>query len=173
MRTSKASRCNEVPQQRITALLPIPDAADAGDRVVVYWDNFTGTVDYDAPLTPHPIELFPGQIRARGFGAHPFGVGRIDGTANRQSSFYVQRWGADPWADPPAYFQFQVQAPRGYGLATLGVQIIGPTGGSVGSPLEFEALVSSEIPTPIRTCSLDEYDGDEDRATFAWEELTE
>lgn len=157
-------------RQRIELLMPIPADADAGDRVRVYWDRFSGTgVDYDAaPLNPMPITLFDGQIRSRGWGVHPWGVGLIDGRAARKGRFGRQRWGVDPWCRPPPMLTVSVLAPRGFGPARFGVRIAGPTGTVVGGDLEVPVFVSSESPTPVASVRLVSHSGATGQATFTW-----
>lgn len=152
--------------QRIEIPVAIPDDADGGDLVQAYWDAFTGVVDYDAPLLPAPLPLLPGKLRSRGWGESPWGAGDLVGRANRFGLWGVQRWGLDPWGAPPAYAVVAIHAPRGYGVATFGIEITGPTGNSVGSPLEVPMVVATESPVHVGEQTLAGYDSMTDRAAF-------
>lgn len=151
----------------MTALIPIPDDADGGDGVHVYWDALTGEVDYDAaPLTAAPIPILPGQARAKGWGRSPWGVGDLAGRALRHGRFDTQRWGIDPWGDPPAYAALRFGVPRGYGVARFGAQLMAPTGDATGDPIEFVAVVASATPRGVRKLALASFDAESSVATF-------
>ena len=154
-------------RQTITALLPIPDDADGGDGVMVYWDALTGTVDYEAlALTASPIPILPGQARAQGWGRSPWGVGDLTGRAIRRGRWDTQRWGIDPWGNPPAYAPLRFTTPREYGVATFGAQVVAPTSDITGDPVEFTAVVATTTPRPVRKISLTSFDAVTSVATF-------
>jgi len=154
--------------QVLQLLMAVPDEADAGDKASIYWDEYDGTVDYASPpLNRAPIDVFPGQIRARGYGKHPYGRGRLNGQARRAGVYGLQRYGVDPYGNIPPRLVVAFRASRGYGQAKFGLRMYDQTGQSVfGGVQEFTGWISTDNPTPVNTFTLDNYDAGTDTATF-------
>lgn len=72
-------------KQAVTLRVPIDVDWDAGDRLQVYSDFGSGTIDTTKPLVVRGPDMFPGQQQARGVGVRPVGIGRVgDGKAARR-----------------------------------------------------------------------------------------
>lgn len=162
-----------MPGDTYKVLLTIADDVDAGDTVDVAWNAYSGAIDYDNPLNKSRVDLFPGAVRQRGYGVHPYGVGCLDGRAARSGTYGEQIYGVDPYGVPPIRVEILAPLPRGFGIAEFGVRIYGPTGNTVGDDFEFTAAVGTESPLPVTSFERDSYDDSNDAITWTFEIATE
>lgn len=81
-----------------------------GATAEIYFDNGTGEVDYDKPLTSSPIRIWPAWQDKAGFGMSRFGVSDFGlewaaGVGFGKGSFSNGRFGLDAdmieWTSPP------------------------------------------------------------------------
>lgn len=156
-------------KQAITLRVPIHEDWDAGDRVQVFTDFGTGTVNLTKPLLPRPVSVFPGKHRARGLGSQPVGSGRVkDGRASRpHRGIRTTRVGRTPVGNAEPFVALTVNVPAAFGQWKFAVRVVDAFQNvQAGGEQEIEAIVSGTDPMPLRRLDFDSYDGGSDQVTF-------
>lgn len=128
----------------------------AGAIAEVYFDNGTGQIDYDKPLSNSPIRLWPAWQDKAGFGMSRFGAGDFgyDSTAAvgfGKGSFGRGQFGLDAevieWVGPP------MQA----GVYRFGVKVTGKKGNK-SSASETEPITVTPAAKPAEKMSIFSFD---------------
>jgi len=150
--------------------IPIPDAAKAGDRVQVYTDFGSGTVDMTAPLLADPAPLFPSGSRrvqtakdfpAKGAAKSGRPAARLSETASTISDF---KQGSKAFRK---VIEVRVFVPPGYGTFRFYAQLVDAAGNVQGGTLPLiEVFLSGVNPPPVRSFALASYDSGADQLTF-------
>ncbi len=157
--------------QRVILPIPIADGWDAGDRLQVFTDWGDGTIDTSTPLLARPLNIFPGQQRAKPLGRQPVGRGRVgDHKASRpRRGLGRTRIGRTPVGTTPAVIHVPVDVPPAFATWKFAAQVV-DVNGNVQSedPAEISAVVSGTEPGPLASFALDSYDDGTDQATFAF-----
>lgn len=156
-------------KQSITIRFPYDNGWDAGDRVQVFCDFGSGTIDVSKPLLSRAVELFPGKTRARGFGQQPLGVGRFgDGKAARPPGALGRTiFGVTPFGTAPPLFGVVVDAPPVHGAWKFAARAVDRFGNVQAASLaEKSVYLSATDPTPIGRFALASYDAGTDVVTF-------
>jgi len=122
----------------------------------IYFDNGTGEVDYDTPLTNSPIKIWPAWQDKAGFGMSKFGVddfgyGSAAAVGFAKGSFGHSQFGLDAdtieWISPP------LQA----GVYKFGVKIADGAGNE-SSASETEPLTLIPAARPAQKVSISSFD---------------
>lgn len=157
--------------QRIILPIPIDADWDAGDRIQVYTDWGDGTIDLSRPLLARPMDVFPGQQRAKPLGQQPVGAGRVgDFKANRpRRGLGRTRVGMTPVGTTPSVIDVPVDVPPAYGTWKFAAQVVDVHDNvQAEAPAEISAVVSGTEPPPVATLLLIIYSPGTDQATFAF-----
>lgn len=163
-------------RQTVVLRVPIDDAWDAGDRIQLYTDRGTGTVDTTDPLLVRPQEIFPGEIAARGYGVHPYGVGRAgDFKASRPScGIETGVYGVTPYGTAPPFVEIEVDLPAAHGAWKFAIEVIDRDGTvQAGALSEIQMVVSGTEPSPLSAFAFNNYNAGSDQVTFDFTANTE
>lgn len=156
-------------KQTVTLRVPIDDAWDAGDRVQVYTDFGSGTIDTGKPLVVRGFDIFPGQIASRGIGGQPIGVGQAGSMRASRPHDGVGAGivGITPAGAAPPFALIEVEAAAGFGLWKFAVESVDRDGQvQAGAKAELQAVVSGTEPSPLRSFAFDSHSAVTDQATF-------
>ena len=163
-------------QQTITVRVPVNDAWDASDRLQVYTDFGSGTIDLTKPLLSRQSGLFTGQHPARGVGRQPVGRGRVgSGKASRaRGGVGRTRVGRTPVGRTPPFVDLIVDVPAEFGTWKFAVGAVDRDGTvQSGGLQETSLVVSGTDPPPLASFAFDSYDGGNDQVTFDIEQGTD
>ena len=158
-----------MPRQSVTLAVPYDDAWDAGDRLQVFTDFGSGTIDVSQPLLARAVEIFPRQFPARGLGQQPLGVGQAgNGKAARPPGKAGRTiLGVTPLGTAPPLLDVSVDAPPVFGTWKFAARAADRYGNVQAASLaEATTCVSATEPTPLATFRLASYDAGTDVFTF-------
>ena len=163
-------------KQAITLRVPIHADWDAGDRVQVFTDFGTGTVDLTKPLLARPVDVFPGRHRARGLGFQPVGRGRVKGgrASRPHRGIRTTRVGRTPVGNAEPFVALTVNVPAAFGQWKFAVRVVDAFQNvQAGGAQEISAIVSGTDPSPLRRLEYAGYDNVNDQVTFTLTRNTE
>lgn len=150
----------------------LADTWEVGDKVQVYTDYGTGTVDTDNPLLPEPIEMFPGDEPERGLGEGALGEGSLGGVGpplHYPGGLGETPLGEVPLGDDEPYITVTAYVPDAFGTWKFAAGAVDEAGNVQGDALEeIEAFVSGEDPPALTVFAFAGYDDDTDKATFSF-----
>lgn len=158
-----------MPKQSVTLAVPYDDAWDAGDRLQVFTDFGSGTIDVSKPLLSRAVEIFPRQFPSRPLGLQPLGVGRAgDGKAGRPPGKAGRTiLGVTPLGTAPPLLDVAVDAPPVFGTWKFSARCVDRYGNVQAASLaEATVCLSATDPTPVATFTLAGYDAGTDVVTF-------
>jgi len=153
--------------------VPVPAEADAGDRVQVFTDFGTGTIDTSRPLLKHPKAVFRGARKRFGghgtesYGESAYGLGRQgpDPGPGHGSEIY----GVTPYGVPVETIEVTVSVPPAYGLHKFSARMLDAMGNLQGAALpEVTVFVSSVQPPGLRSFAFASFDSGARTATFTF-----
>lgn len=156
-------------RQTIQLRIAIDDAWDAGDRIQVYTDFGTGSVDLTKPLLPQAFDVFPGEEPSQGYGVQPYGLGRVgDFKADRpHQGIGSAIYGVTPYGTAPPFVEVEVDVAAGFGNWKFAIQIVDRDGTPQGGALqEISAVVSGTDPSPLCRFTFNNHDAPSDQVTF-------
>ena len=158
-------------KQTVLLKVGIPEGWDAGDRVQVYTDFGTGSVDLTKPLLARAFDVFPREHPARSYGRQPYGRGRLgDGKAPRRTTGIGRTiHGKTPYGTAPPLVKIPVQVPAAFGTWKFAVRVVDQAGNPQSAALEvITAVVSGTEPPPLASFTFDSYDAETDQVIFAF-----
>ena len=162
----------------ITLRVPYPSAADAGDRLQIYTDFGTGTVDHAKPLLARPIELFPGETKrfaghgTEAYGQSRYGIGRA--SPPKGPGHGAERYGSTPHGSVPRSIDLVVEVPPAFGTHKFEVELQDSEGNAQGGSLpQLAAMVSGTRPPTLSSFAYDSYDDVNDLIQFTFTRNTE
>jgi len=122
----------------------------------VYFDNGTGTVDYDEPLNDEPIRIWPAWQDKAGHGMSRFGVGDFgyDGAAAvgfGRGCFGIAQFGLD--ADVIEWFSPALAD----GVYKFGVKVTDEKG-NTGSGVEVGPVTVMRVARPVDELAISQFD---------------
>jgi len=144
----------------------------SADRVQVYTDSGTGTVDADSPLLPVARPLFPfdplDRVAEGGYGVSPYGVAGYGGgpVGCGQSGYGIAPYAEGPYAGSYEVAHVTVAVIPGYGDWIFAAQAIDGAGNEQGELQEFTKFLSGENPPPLSAFAYSSYDSGTDTLTF-------
>jgi len=153
--------------------VPIPEGADAGDRLQVFGDFGSGTIDLNRPLLARPVAVFRGaRKRFGGHGTEVYGesvhaTGRqgLDPGPGHGSEIY----GVTPYGTVPETMEVAVSVPPSYGLHRFAVRLLDQMGNPQGAALpEVTVFLSSTAPPGLASFAFDSFDSGPRTATFVF-----
>jgi len=158
-------------KQSVTLRIPVPDGWDGRDRLQVFTDWGTGTIDTTKPLLPEPIEVFRLQREAMGVGQQVVGGARADLKAGRRPGTLGQGTvGVTPVGQDPETVDVSVELPAAFGPWKFAAQSIDRYGNVQSEALAaITKVVSATEPAGLSGLTFSSYDGGTDRVTFAFE----
>lgn len=130
----------------------LPAAAVAN----VYWDNGTGTVDYDVPLNAVPISIWPSWQDKDGFGMVPWGAGDFGHDAAASVGFGKGAFGSDQFGLDADVLEW-VSPELPLGRYRFGVKIV-DAAGNVSAPVETDPIPVVPPARPVALIDLAAYD---------------
>ena len=161
----------------VTIKVPIDPDWDGETRLQVYTDRGGGTVDTTDPLLPRPVEVFPGALRAKGFGRFPLGRGRFGSNKPaypRNGGFFDQRFGTGALGRSKPFVRLTVNVPAVFGKWKFAVEAIDAEGNVQSDPItEVARILSAAEPPTIKSFAFGSYDGGTDQVTFSLRVNTE
>jgi hypothetical protein len=142
------------------------------DRLQLYTDSGTGTIDTERPLLSRPLRMFPGALPARTSGDHPSGM--VPSGADIPA--YPHLGGQDEWpagsipsGTAVPYIEVPVYVDQGFGTWLFSAEIVDGAGNVQSDPMvEFTHVVSGEEPPALSAFAFASYDAPTDRATFSF-----
>lgn len=146
------------------------------DRLQIYTDSGSGTVDDSAPLLATPAEIFPDEARDLvEFGGHgswshgsvPHGGAISVASPDKLKGHGSWPHGSVPHGGGPAYAVIEVQIPQAFGDWKFSAEAIDGAGNVQGALSEFTQRVSGEDPLPLTSFSFSSFNIGTDTATFA------
>jgi hypothetical protein len=151
--------------------VPVPASAKAGDRLQIYTDFGTGTVDLNQPLLVEPILLLRDATRR----VQTFKDSGLKGEmkSGRPAPRSRERLGTlSGFASGLREFRQTVEAvvhvPAAYGPHKFAARIVDAFGNAQEGPLpEVTVFLSSLHPPGLRSFALADYDSENDRITFS------
>jgi hypothetical protein len=158
-------------KQTVTLRVPIDDDRDGGDRMQVYTDLGTGTVDTAKPLLSRGAEVFPGYPPGEGLGDDPIGEYAIGDSRPplRRTGIGEEELGNDPIGEGTAEREIDVNVPAGFGRLKFAVEVADAYGNvQAGAAQEVTVLVSGTEPSPLRSFTFGSYDAPSDQVTFSF-----
>lgn len=156
-------------KQTVTLRVLVDDAWDANDRLEVYTDNGTGTIDTTTPLLVRQGGVFPGRHPARGVGRQPVGRGRVGTGKAALSSGGIGRTrvGKTPVGRTPLFVDLTVDVDAAHGTWKFAVGAVDRDGSvQSGGLQETSLVVSGTDPPPLNKFELNSYDGGSDQVIF-------
>lgn len=162
-------------RQSVTLRIPVQEGWDGGDRLQVFCDFGTGTLDTTRPLLPEPIEVFPLRAAAMGVGLQSVGATRADLRAPRRPGTIGQGVvGVTPVGEAPDSVEVTVDLPAAFGAWKFAARAIDRLGNvQSGGLTPITKVVSATEPAPLKSFAFASYDGVTDRVTFAFERNAE
>ncbi len=163
-------------KQTVTLRVPIDDAWDGGDRIQVYTDFGSGTVDTTRPLTARGFDVFPGQISSRGIGKHPAGAGQAGSmkASRPHDGIGSAITGVTPTGTAPPFMSIEVDVEAGFGQWKFAVEAVDRDGTvQAGAKAELQAMVSGTEPSPLKSFDFNNHNGGTDQVTFDFSVNTE
>lgn len=151
--------------------MPYPDGADAGDRVQVFTDFGSGTIDLTRPLLKHPKAIFRGaRKRFAGHGSESYGESSY-GTGRQAPEpgpgHGAEVYGVTPYGTTPRTMEVAVTMPPAYGVHKFSARMVDAMGNPQGAALpEVEVFVSSVNPPGLRSLAFASFNAGTRAATF-------
>lgn len=158
-------------KQTVLLRVEIEDTWDAGDRLQVYTDQGSGTIDLNKPLLKRPLEIFPGQQAGQPYGRQPYAVGRHgDNLASRPPNGIAGTiYGTTPHGGALVAIEVAVEVAPAFGKWKFAAQVMDGHGNVQTAALqELSAMVSGTDPAPPAEFALVSYDAPSDRVTFSF-----
>jgi len=159
---------NRVP---VKVRVRIADGWRVGDKLQIYTDWGSGTIDTDRPLLPQAMEIFPGQIKPEGMGTGAMGRGSISGKPSPpyHGGLGHTPLGVGPLGGSEPYAIVTVYVPDACATWKFAAEAVDEAGNPQGDALEeMEALVSGEEPPPLLAFAFSAYDDVNDKAKFSF-----
>lgn len=156
-------------KQPIQLRVPISADWDAGDRLEVFTDFGTGSLDMDTPLLSRAANPFPGEQPAKPVGLRTVGKGRVgDSRAGRARTGIGQsRVGVTPVGTTPDCIDLEVDVPAAFGPWKFGVRAVDAEGTvQAGGIQEISLVVSGTEPDPPTAFAFNNHDSGSDQVTF-------
>jgi hypothetical protein len=140
-------------------------------RMNVYHDATTGTVNYAAPVNPSPIEVFPNDAYARGFGLCGFGSGGFGWDGSNAIGFGAGAFGMGEFGfDAP--MQSYKTDPLANGEYKFALKVVDAYGNLSDSATEIDVTVDSYPRSPKRL-RVKAWNGETGALTLAWDQSTD
>jgi len=159
-------------RQRVRLRIEIDPTWRANDRLQVFTDWGTGTIDTDKPLLFRPVRIFPDDPR-EDVAPRPWMTERL-GTAissrargGRSGIGEEGLWPAGGLGAWKRYRAVEVLLPSAYGTWKFACRVIDGAGNEQGDLVEFSRFMSGEDPAPVASFAYDSFDDETDKATFA------
>ena len=153
--------------------VPYPDGADAGDRIQVFTDFGSGTIDLNRPLLAQPKAVFRGaRKRFAGHGTEVYGESAY--ATGRQApdpglGHGAEIYGVTPYGTVPETMEIAVTVPPAYGLHKFSGRLMDAAGNPQGAALpEVTVFVSSVQPPGLATFEFVSFDAGTRTATFGF-----
>jgi len=160
----------------VTLRVPVQAGWRASDRLQVFSDVGSGSLDADNPLLTCPLAMFPNDVRSDvthgGWGADPWGSvpwGGVEPVSPFSGGWGADPWGSVPWGGAKPFIEVRVWIGEDFADYKFAAQAIDGAGNVQGSLVEFTHLVSGENPHTLKSFALDSYDAETDTITFTFE----
>ena len=153
--------------------VPYPAGADAGDRIQVFSDFGSGTIDLDRPLLAQPKAVFRGaRKRFAGHGTEVYGES-LHGTGRQAPDPGLghgsEIYGVTPYGTVPETMEIAVTVPPSYGAYKFSARLLDAMGNPQGAALpEVTVFVSSVQPPGLATFAFVSLDAGARTATFGF-----
>lgn len=145
------------------------------DRLQVFTDFGTGTIDTDRPLIFRPRRIFPAdshdRVRRLGYGEEPYGLqpyGAEGAVVDRVHGYGWDPYGEVEYGGTTKHVVVPVEIPQAYGTWKFAAQTIDGAGNEQGALTEFSRFVSGENPPPLASFVYTSYDSGSDKLTFTF-----
>jgi hypothetical protein len=153
--------------------IPIDPSWRAADRVQVYSDFGSGTVDTDRPLLNPARRLFPDDPRDANNGGSIAQNGLCRMALSRRPARRPQGMKKRSpleasLAGTTRYVFMDVVVPAGYGMWKFAAEAADGAGNPQGGLNEFQQFVSGEDPPPLSSFAFDSYDDVNDVVSFSF-----
>ena len=161
----------------VSLRVPVQSGWRQRDRVQVYGDAGTGTIDTTRPLLSRRLDMFPRDRREEvappGYARVPYASVPYGGRGPRVP--HVAGWARYPYASVPYargfdFIEVGVRVGQDFGMYKFAAQVIDGAGNVQGSLVEFSHLISGEDPRALRSFKFDSFDGPSDTVSFSFTE---
>lgn len=161
--------------QRVDLRVEVDPTWRATDRIQVYTDRGTGTVDANVGLLRAPQRIFPDDQRDGvahlGYGEEPYGkvpYSHERGVTGRDHGYGQDRYGEVGYGETVRVVIVAVDIPQAYGNWKFAAEAVDGAGNVQGALVEFTQFVSGEDPPPLASFAFSSYNGGSDKVLFSF-----
>lgn len=152
--------------------IEVDPAWRTSDRLQIYTDKGTGTVDTAVELLTEPVAIFPDDARDlvehAGYGEDPYGETPYGGeeVAAPDGGYGEAPYGEVPYGEDPWMVIVEIQIPQAFGNWKFSAQVIDGAGNPQGALTEFTQFVSGEDPPQLASFNFASFNSGTDKVTF-------
>ena len=147
---------NQTENNRIKIVLSRSQTLPTGSTFQIYYDNGTGSIDYDNPLTPTPIQVWESWQDKSGFGMSKFGFSDFGYDSSGAVGFGKGCFGKNPFGIDSNAIEW-ISPVLSDGIYKFAVKVFDKVGDEI-QIIETEAVTLIKSAKPLQTLEILSYD---------------